>query len=110
MVYNRGPLKGIFITKKQRGQEPQKSKRWLWYGAQAVLREQCDGYIFIIVTNQNLVAWARNIADNLQNMHTRYIVMDASSFSTDWSAERVQENVGAALFTLAKIGRASCRE
>jgi len=104
LVVSRGPLKRFFIAEIQRAQDPQKSKRWLWYGAQAVLREQCDGYIFIIVTNQNLVAWARNIADNLQNMHTRYIVMDASSFSTDWSAERVQENVGAALFTLAIHG------
>src|SRR5690625_171792 len=104
LVVSRGVLKRFFIAEIQRGKDPQKSKRWLWYGAQAVLREQCDGYIFIIVTQQNLVTWARDIANNLQNMHTRYLVMDASSFSTDWSAEEVQENVGAALFTLAIHG------
>lgn len=104
LVVSRGVLKRFFIAEIQRGKDPQKSKRWLWYGAQAVLREQCDGYIFIIVTKQNLVAWARDIADNLQNMHAQYIVMDASSFSTDWSAAQVHENVGAALFTIAIHG------
>lgn len=104
LVVSRGGVKRFFIAEIQRAKDPGKSKRWLWYGAQAVLRERCDGYIFIIVTHKKLNAWAQGIADSLQNMHVSYVVMDASSFSTDWSAEQVKDNVGAALFTLAIHG------